>query len=195
MLLSELFETIISPSEDANVMSFWHGGDLTDTSMRPQKKGRYEYGSGLYLITKYEVVQKYAKGSRKLYKVDVHKGTEINEINLDIDKAKKFINTYVKANKRKLILNMIDDNVGRVGKLHASSFNNILLNEDAINTRDTVTLSAFLVENGIDYELIKNPFGWGNATMMVLYNIDKIANITRVMPNDKITDWDLPQKF
>jgi hypothetical protein len=196
MLLRELFtEDTISPSDDPNIMSFWHGGDLSDTSMRPQKKGRFEYGAGLYLITKYEVAQKYAKGSRKLYKVDVHKGNDIRNVQLSAEDAKNFVNTYVKRVARQEILDHIDRNIERMGHLNASTFNNIILNSAGIGSKDTVTLSQFLVANGADYELISSPFGWGNAVMMVLYNINKVAKITRVAPKDKITDWDLPGKF
>jgi len=196
MLLREFFiEDTISPAEESNIMSFWHGGDLTDTSMRPQKKGRFEYGAGLYLITRYDVASKYAKGSRKLYKVDVHQGTDISKVQLDVDMAKHFVNTYVSRATRKEILYYIDNNVERIGHLPANAFNNMILNSNGISSRHTVTLSQFLVQNGADYELIDSPFGWGNAVMMVLYNINKVAKITRVMPKDKITDFDLPRKF
>jgi hypothetical protein len=188
-------EDVISPSDDPSIMSFWHGGDLNDTSMRPQKKGRFEYGAGLYLITRYDVAAKYAKGSRKLYMVNVHKGTEIKSIDLDPEIAKQFVNSVVRPAKRKEILGVIAANIERVGRLKADTFNNIILNYEGVGPKDTVTLSRFLVDNGADYELIGNPFGWGDATMMVLYNTNKIADITRVSPKDKITEFDLPRKF
>lgn len=191
-----LYENIIEPSPDQNVMSFWHGGDLTDTSMRPQKKGRFEYGAGLYLITKYDTAAKYAKGSRKLYLVNVHKGNELSKVSLDITNAKEFINTYVKTGKRKQILQYLDQNIERMGgTLHANVFNNLILNSEGISPAHTTALSSFLVNNGVDYDLISSPFGWGDATMMVLFNTDKIQNITRITPKDKIQVWDLPSKF
>ena len=190
-----IIENTISPSEDPNIMSFWHGGDLNDTSMRPQKKGRFEYGAGLYLITRYDVAAKYAKGSRKLYMVNVHVGNEIKSVSIDPEKAKQFVSTVVKRAKRAAILERLDASLERIGKLPADVFNNIILNYEGIGSKDTVTLSQFLVEQGADYELITNPFGWGNAVMLVLYNTSKIADITRVMPKDKITDFDLPVKF
>lgn len=196
MFLRELFtEDTISPSDDPNIMSFWHGGDLSDTSMRPQKKGRFEYGAGLYLITKYEVAQKYAKGSRKLYKVDVNKGTDIRNVKIDYKDASEFVESYIPKSKHRDILFYLQDSIDRIGHLPADSFNNLILNSGALQSKHTVTLSQFLVNHGADYELISNPFGWGNAVMMVLFNINKVANIQRVMPKDKITDWDLPGKF
>lgn len=196
MRYSEIIkEELIEPSSEPNTMSFWHGGDLSDTSMRPQKKGRFEYGAGLYLITRYDVAAKYAKGSRKLYKVDVRQGNDSTKSKLDADAAKKFVNTYVKVSNRREILQYIDDNIERVGALRADTFNNIILNSGGIKSGDTVNLSNFMVSNDIDYEIITNPFGWGQAIMMVLYNTNKIVAITRVMPKDKITQYDLPIGF
>ena len=66
---------------ETNTMTFWHGGNLDDYNQGAinQKAGRYEYGPGLYLITKYSEAIKYAKGSRKLYKVTVEKGNNISK--------------------------------------------------------------------------------------------------------------------
>lgn len=112
-----LKEEIIEPSSDPDIMSFWHGGDLTDTSMRPQKQGRFEYGAGLYLITRYDTAAKYAKGSRKLYMVNVRKGNESSKVTLDTESSKNFVNTYVKHAKRKEVLDHIDRNIERMGLL------------------------------------------------------------------------------
>jgi len=44
-------------------MSFWHGGNLDDyDDVIAHKKGRSEFGPGLYLTTSWDVVQKYRKG-------------------------------------------------------------------------------------------------------------------------------------
>jgi len=195
MILRELLEDTISPSPEQNVMSFWHGGDLSDTSMRPQKNGRFEYGAGLYLITKFEVAQRYAKGSRKLYMVNVHQGTEIHSVQLTPSDAINFVKLYLSRSAQKEVLEYIDKNIERTGHLSASSFNNMVLNSGGLSSKNTVALSQFLVQHGADYEIIKHPFGWGGAVMMVLYNINKVASIHRVMPKDTITDFDLPGKF
>ena len=57
-------------------MTFWHGGNLDTSTDVSHKTGRWEYGPGLYLTTQFDVVQKYAKGSRKLYRVVVEKGVD-----------------------------------------------------------------------------------------------------------------------
>ena len=75
-------------------------------------------------------------------------------------------------------------------KVKAHIFNNIILNEKAIKPSNTKFLRAFYVENGIDYEMVDNAFGWGEK-MMVLYNMKKIVNTIVVKSTDKIEIYDL----
>jgi hypothetical protein len=157
-------------------MNFWHGGNLDDYSdIIAQKNGRYEYGAGLYLTTHYGTAAKYAKGSRKLYLVTVKEGVDINKALLDAEKVKDFINAYVIGNMKKMLWERLQKfNVD--GKIKAFALNNNILNEKAIKATNTRYLRSFYVENGIDYEIHSNTFGWGEK-MMVLYNMNKIINL------------------
>jgi hypothetical protein len=59
-LLDLINEENITPPNIPNTKNFWHGGNLDDyVDNIAHKKGRYEYGPGLYAITKYEVASKY----------------------------------------------------------------------------------------------------------------------------------------
>lgn len=186
----EISEDVITPPNIPNTMNFWHGGNLDDYSdVIAQKNGRYEYGAGLYLITHYDTALKYAKGSRKLYLITVENGVDINKAFLDINKVKDFINTYVLGSMRKMVWERLQrfidgDNV------KAYVFNNIILNEKAIKSTNTRYLREFYVTNGIDYDIVNNPFGWGEK-MMVLYNMKKIVNIIQIKPKDKIEVFNL----
>lgn len=172
-----------------NTMNFWHGGNLDDyNDVIAQKSGRYEYGAGLYLTTHHDTAYSYSKGSRRLYLVTVEKGNDIEDSVLDIDKVTDFINEYVIGTKRKEILSRIlryRDN----DTIKAHYFNNILLNEKGIKPSNTKYLRMFLVENGIDYSTVNNPFGWGE-TMLVLFNMRKIVKATIVKSTDKLTNDD-----
>jgi hypothetical protein len=183
-------EEVIVPPQIPNTMNFWHGGNLSEyNDVIAQKNGRYEYGSGLYLTTKFDVVQKYIKGGRKLYLVTVEKGLDINDAFLDFNDVKDFINTYVIKNLRKEIFSRIEKyNVD--GKIKAFVFNNIILNSKAIKASNTKNLREFYINKGIDYEIINNAFGWGE-NMMVLYNMKKIVNIIQVSSKDEIKQLDL----
>lgn len=171
-------------------MDFWHGGNLDDYSdIIAQKSGRYEYGSGLYLTTKYDVAIKYAKGSRKLYKVTIEAGNEISKSFVEFEKLAAFVKGYVSAPKRKGILDRLSSHM-KDGKVRASIFNTILLNEKAISPSKTYNLRSFYIDNGIDYEIVDNAYGWGEK-MVVLYNMKKIVE-AKVVDRSKITVYDLP---
>ena len=174
-------------------MQFWHGGDLDNyDDIIAQKNGRYEYGPGLYLTTHYDTAKKYAKGRRKFYLISVEKGNDINKSLLDIDRVKEFVNKYVIKSKQKEILQRIDK-YNKENTIKGYIFNNILLNEKALSPRNTSNLRQFLIDNGIDYEIVDNPFGWGEK-MMVLYNMKKIKNVKQITSKDKIENYDLIKK-
>jgi len=174
-------------------MQFWHGGDLDNyDDIIAQKNGRYEYGPGLYLTTHYDTAKKYAKGRRKFYIISVEKGNDINKSLLDFDKVKQFILKYVIKSKQKEILQRVEK-YNKENTIKGYIFNNILLNEKALSPRNTSKLRQFLIDNGIDYEIVDNPFGWGEK-MMVLYNMKKIKDVRQITTKDKIENYDLLKK-
>ena len=174
-------------------MVFLHGGNLDDIQSMDDfnkwTKGRVEYGPGLYLTTHYGTATKYAKGSRKLYKIEVEKGTDINSVSLDYDTVLQFISTILSKPKQKEYIVHASRFV-KDGKINASIFVNIFINSDLISSKNGSAIRKFLVDNGIDYEVVQNAFGWGE-TMLVLYNMKKIKNVQRVSPQDK-SILDLP---
>ena len=185
-----LLEDIISPPNIPNTMNFWHGGNLNDyDDVIAQKNGRYEYGPGLYMITHYDTAKKYAKGSRKLYMITVQNGTDINDSFLEMNSVLYFAKSYIVGSKRKEILERLQKHI-KDGKIKAHVFNTVILNEKAIKSTNTRFLREFYVANGIDYEIVHNPFGWGEE-MMVLYNMKKIVNVIQAKSGDTIIDYDL----
>ena len=181
-------EDLIVKPEIPNTMSFYHGGNLDryEPSLA-QKKGRYEYGAGLYLTTHYQTAQKYAKGSRKMYLITVENGTDINKAFLNLQRAKEFINKFAIANMRKELTQILDSYT-KDTTIKAYIFNNILNNYKAIKPSNTNNVRDFFIDNNIDYEIVNNPFGWGEQ-MMVLYNMNKIVKSIVIKPTDKIQDY------
>lgn len=181
-------EELIAKSNIPNTMSFYHGGNLDryDDSLS-HKKGRYQYGAGLYLTTHYETALKYAKGNRRMYLITVAVGNDINKSLIPVSKAIEFTKYYVIASKRKEVLYYIDKyNIDN--NIKAYIFNNLLLNHDAIKPSNTKNLREFWINNNIDYEIVNNAFGWGDE-MMILYNINKIVDSKVIKPTDKIKDY------
>jgi hypothetical protein len=202
MLLSESFKNrlkklagLLTEGVDNDIsfennMQFWHGGNLNDYDENiAQKNGRYEYGAGLYLTTHYDTALKYSKGSRKLYLITVDKGNDINNSFLNLDDVKEFVLNNVIKNKQKEILERLEK-YNQENKIKAFIFNNIILNEKALKPKNTINLREFLINNNIDYEIVDNPFGWGEK-MMVLYNMKKIKDIKQITSKDEITKYDL----
>lgn len=183
-------EETITPPDIPNTMNFWHGGNLENyNEVIAQKNGRYEYGAGLYLTTHYNTALKYSKGSRKLYLVTVENGVDIEKSFLDVEKVKEFIDTYVIGRMRKMVWERLQKYIDG-NNVKAYVFNNIILNEKAIKSTNTRYLRSFFVENGIDYNIVNNAFGWGEM-MMVLYNMKKIVNVIQIKPKDRIEVFDL----
>lgn len=187
-------EAIISPSTEPNTLTLFHGGNLEDAydESLAHKKGRYEFGPGLYLTTHYSTAKKYAKGSRKFYQIVISKGTELDTSFLDYDKCMEFINSYIIRRKRNEIVYSIDTR-NQNGKVPAYIFLNSIVNNQAIQSTNTGKLRMFLVQNEIDYNEVDNAFGW-HEKMIVLYNMKKIVSKTIIKPNDEIT-YDLPTKW
>jgi len=171
-------------------MNFWHGGNLdVYDDIIAQKNGRYEYGPGLYLTTQFEVAEKYSKGSRKMYLVTVANGVEIHDGVLPEESVKQFIKSYILGSKKKEVWERIQK-YKVDGGFKAFVFNNIVLNEKAIKPSNTSKLRQFYVDNGIDYEIVDNAFGW-HETMMVLYNMKKIVQTQVLKPGQTPEKYNL----
>ena len=182
-------EAIVIPTIP-NTMNFWHGGNLDNyADVISHKSGRHEYGAGLYLINKYNAVTKYIKGNRKLYMVTVEKGVDISDSYIDKETAQQFIKkNCIKSNQNDILMRL--EKYTENDKVWADVFNNCILNTNGLPSSKTNLLRSFLIECGIDYEIVDNPFGWGEK-MMVLYNMKKIVKITQIKSTDKIEQFDL----
>lgn len=187
-----LKESVIEPSKESNTMSFWHGGNLDNKDIKAQKLGKYEFGTGLYCTTHYNTAKKYAKGSRKLYLITVKKGNNAKDCEIEFDKAVEFINKNAKPDKRKEVMLWLKKYETK--KLTADIFNNILINHDSITPSKTLELRNFLIDQGVDYLLVNNAFGW-HEMMIVIFNMKVIVKEEIVKSTDEIKIYDLPTEF
>ena len=191
VISEHLRESTIIPPNIPGTKNFWHGGDLDfyDDSIS-HRKGRNEYGPGLYLITHFDTARKYAKGGRKFYMVTVQDGNDMKDAFIPFEQAKEFIQQSVVGIKRKDVLERMTKYLKEGQGIPASIFNNILINENAVKTQNMGALRQFYVDNGIDYVTVDNPFGF-HETMLVLFNMGTIVEKRRIMPGDKIEVFDL----
>lgn len=188
-------EDEISPSTEPRTMSFWHGGDLSSSydETISHKKGRFEYGPGLYLTTHYGTAQRYSKGSRKLYMITIRKGVNLKDVQIPYDKCIAFVNDWVPKAKRKDVIYYIDRQ-NKDEKVDGQIFLNVIINNDAIKPSETNRLRMFLMGQGADYSIVDNAFGW-HERMIVLFDMKMIINKVIVKPKDKIEVFDLPTEF
>ena len=171
-----------------NTMTFYHGGNLDDYDETvAHKKGRYEFGAGLYLTTHYGTAARYAKGSRKLYLVTVERGNDSRDVLLDWSAVDSFLMTHCAKSKHNEVVSRIRKYINTDGKVRSYIVVNVLLNEAAIKPSQTPALRTFLVDNGVDYEIVDNAFGWGEK-MLVLYNMKKIVKLQRVDSRADVID-------
>jgi hypothetical protein len=192
--LWKLDEAIISPSTEPNTLTLYHGGNLDfHEEYISHKNGRHEYGSGLYCTTHYGTAKRYAKGSRKLYQIVISKGVDLRDATLDKAKIEQFVKENIsKKNHKEFWFSM--DRYTKDGQCDAKVFSNIINNNNYIPSSKTNVFRKFFVDNGIDYEIVPNAFGWGE-TMVVLYNMKKIVSKVIITPKDKLSVYDLPTGF
>lgn len=175
-------------------MTLWHGGNLEFAQENiSHKGGRWEHGPGLYLTTHYDTARKYAKGSRKLYRIVLRKGTNITDVTIPMVAVREFIDTYFIKSRKKEIVARIEKRI-KEDKINADTFLNIAFNEQAIKNTDTDKLRKFLVTQGVDYSIVDNAFGW-HERMVVLFNMKNIVSKKIVTPKEKIETFDLPTDF
>lgn len=186
---------ILNESTQQSQLVLWHGGDLGNSldDTMSHKKGRWEYGPGLYLTTHYDTAAKYAKGSRKLYRITIANGNDINDTPILASNIYKFVREYVISTKRIDILERIAKYETN-GMVPGYIFLNIIINESAIPNTKSRELRTFILNNGVDYVIVDNAFGWGER-MVVLFNFNKIIKKEIIKPKDKIDNYSLPTEF
>lgn len=180
-----------------NTLVFYHGGNLklsSDNRLTPEdiarvpRSKRIEYGPGLYLTTSAQVVEKYAKGSRKLYKVHVNPGKEINEVKVNISSIDELISSLGRPKVQKIHDRIKGSRFDENGKVGAYIILNFCINDNLLRTeRGRKGMRDFLVKHGVDYEIHNSPFGW-KETMMVLFNTNKISMIQQIDRKQAIED-------
>lgn len=183
---------ILREQEASQTMKFWHGGNLDPRSLEndfAQKGGRYEYGPGLYLTTHYDTAAKYAKGSRKIYVVEVNPGTDIKDVMISLEAALEAVKTFASTKTRLEISERVKNRSAASKVVNASVvLNNLINTEGALRPNKTGELRKWLIDIGADYQTVSSPFGWGE-TMLVLYDVNKIKNVRQAKKEDGQDDF------
>jgi hypothetical protein len=120
----------------------------------------------------------------------VRKGNDLDDKVFPLETVMGFLTTTYSKPKVKQIVEWLNYRPLQNNEVPAYLINNILINHKLLTPKISNLWKAFLVKNGVDYELTENAFGW-NETMMILYNTNLITNIRRIYPKDKLPTYDL----
>lgn len=187
-------EAIIEPSTAKDTISLWHGGNLEYGAQDVEyRKGRHEFGLGLYLVSHHGTAMKYAKGQRKLYLVTIKKGTDIKDVKIPLDDIKKFAEVNLsKAKGKELFLRL--EKFIKDGNVDANILSNVFVNENLFNKNNAKPFQKFLIDQGVDYITEKHSFGWGEL-MVVVVNPKVIISTQKVTSKDTVKEYDLQTEF
>lgn len=139
------------------------------------------------------MARSYAKGGGTVYRVEIRKGTDINEVSLDPDATKKFIKSYVKVALRPSFLNYVEKWLSNYNQIPARYLVNICVNMEALTPSNTNALREFLVESGADYS--SEYASMSRDLVVVVFNpviVKSVAKAGNVSVDDysvQIPDW------
>ena len=174
----------------------WHGGRLPGliSSIKPPTKGKWEMGPGLYLTTHYSTAQRYAKGNKATYKIQLARGTELSRITVDKNTLFDFIEqTYSKVNAQVLLsyynnpANVVRST--KEGRFVLGPLLNLTINDELLSSSKAAKLTEFFVQCGADYS-INEHFCGRTETVLVLYNPKLLKRVTAMPAKEWIPGWE-----
>lgn len=185
------------------ILTLWHGGhdlEYTYKENLSSKKGRWEHGAGLYLTTHYETARKYSKGNGKTYEVTLELDPEkcISNMHIPSQAALDFYSKNLKKSSLEMCSTGLHNTMKRMNNFEtvcADSFQNLIINYEAITNSKTHLITQFLVEHGIQYGLVKN-FGGRDENVIVVYDkniIKKVESIPAKMVSLDLFERPFPE--
>lgn len=185
----------------SKITALWHGGRNLEhnwRSFQESKKGRWEYGPGLYLTSGYEIARQFAKGGGKTYLVLLEEGNSAENTDIRLSDMLDFASKHVVKSKIKPVSEDLHDHAKRIGatdSIKAEILINLIINHDAIPTSKTKLLNSFLVECGIDYSATVG-YGMQREHVVVVFNNSKILKAAPVPAKDVSLDmYHMPFEF
>lgn len=172
---------LLNESDNPGTVALYHGGKDLEyyyRELRPAKKNRGYHGVGIYLTNRVDVAEKYAKGSRALYQVDIQPGNEISNVWVNTQDAVDFLMKIVSRRRLKSYTDYMEKY--EQGTMPIGNIVNLVINNDDLKPKSSVILRQFLIDNGVDYE-ITSAHG---SKIVVVINPAVIKNVSRVKVSD-----------
>lgn len=174
-------------------ISLWHGARQWDgpPEIRPARAKRAEHGPGIYLTTRYETAQKYAKGGGKVMRVLVDEPlVMLSGARVPLAMMESFVLKTPRMKKRAIILADLRAHAARTkseAAMPLSVLVNLMVNHDAAVGDVGVELARLLVSLGVDADVVT----WADEDWLVLFNVAKIASVAPGKPAS-VAEYNLP---
>lgn len=180
----------------APVLELWHGAQrwTHPPEIRPQRKGHYEAGPGIYLTTRYETARKYAKGGGSVLRIELAADLRwLDAAKLPVDTLREFVDGPPRLPRHRDIHADLDRTVERMGTplIAVSTLVNLAFNWNALGGQAGIRLATWLTERGIDAAL---EFQNRNEDWVVVFNpkVIRLAVPTPAAQVDAMSGPDFP---
>jgi len=157
----------------SNTFQIWHGSRRWDGNpeVRPAKRGRAEWGAGIYGSTHFLTASSYAQGGGKVQLLTIQQTRLLEKSCLPLSAVTDFIKRYIPRNLRSLMLEDCENNAERMRNkvlnicdpvgtgnadttwIEADVLRNLMVNYEVISGVKGVTLANFYAEQGIGLSL------------------------------------------
>lgn len=168
----------------------WHGSHnwSGEPVIRAPRKGKYEYGAGIYLTTSLERAKRYAKGGGRVVPMAVELSAAPEPHNLTVAEIVNFVNSCPGLRKRKEVVADIHKSAEMSNRtlMPASVVNNLAVNNEALTSASAGHVAAWLAEHGMPVS-INRVWSLGSAPeeWMVVFNpalLDVSARVAQEIP-------------
>jgi len=178
----------------------WHGARAWSGPpvIHPAKKGRLEYGPGIYLTTSLATAKKYAKGGGVIMRFEVDPRVRwIEGAVLPVEPMIKLVASLrgSGAKKARVVADILRSAVRLaprlgVGRTHASVLVNLLVNDDLLTGDNGPKVARFLTEHDIHASLQEKS---GDEDWVVIFDPSKILSWRRATPEEYHATQDHPR--
>lgn len=168
----------------------WHGAQKWDglPEIKAHKKGKYEYGPGIYFTNHCSTAQKYAKGPGSIMLMEIESPRLLTiKDKVPLEDAVKFYESCFRLKNKKSVLNDLQRNV-RDGLISVDTLINCGVNNEALAGSHGPALAEWLTERGFDASIGRSQAN--NEEWMIVFN-PKIIKKFKKVPSSQI-DWNNP---
>jgi len=164
--------------EDEKIVKFYHGGSSlfnNEPKIMNTKKGRYEYGPGIYLTTSYDTARKYATGNKVVHLVGIYANKIVLPIDIKIDLGDSIQLISKKISMSPKIREKMISDLKRSferGHLTTNTVISLLVNNEALRGSAGTKVAEWLSEQGVTADFNR----MSNEEWLVVFNPSIISS-------------------